>query len=74
MEIVAIDSHLARCRVGGVGRQVSLFLLQDEPPIAGDFVTVHVGCAIQKMTVRGARSAWELCDELLAAEGGEGDA
>jgi hydrogenase expression/formation protein HypC len=71
MEIVAIDGHMAECRAKGVERAVSLFLLQDEPVKAGDFVMVHVGYAIQKMTHEDARSAWELIDEIdemLAAE------
>ncbi len=68
MEIVTIDGHLARCCAKGVEREVSLFLLQDEPVSRGDFVMVHVGYAIQKMTVQQARSAWELLDQMLAAE------
>ncbi len=70
MEIVAIDGHLARCCAKGVEREVSLFLLQDEPVSPGDFVMVHVGYAIQKMTALQARSAWELFDQMLAAEDG----
>jgi hydrogenase expression/formation protein HypC len=34
----------------------------------GDFVLVHVGYAIQIMSPQEARSAWELFDEVLAAE------
>jgi hydrogenase expression/formation protein HypC len=64
MEVVAIDGYLARCRAKGIEREVSLFLLQDEPVSPGDFVMVHVGYAIQKMTPRDARSAWELIDEI----------
>ncbi len=74
MEIVAIDRYLARCRAKGVEREVSLFLLQDEPLAAGDFVMVHVGYAIQKMTPQDARSAWELYDEMLTASNGQSDA
>lgn len=68
MEIVAVDGYLARCRAKGVEREVSLFLLQDEPVATGDFVMVHVGYAIQKMTPQEARSAWELFDEMLASD------
>jgi hydrogenase expression/formation protein HypC len=50
---------------------VSLFLLQDDPVTIGDFVLVHVGYAIQKMTPHQARSAWDLFDEVLAAEGAD---
>ena len=74
MEVVAIDGHVARCSAKGVERDVSLFLLQDELPSIGEFVMVHVGYAIQKMTPQDARSAWELYDQMLAAEAGESHA
>jgi len=72
MEVIAVHGYLARCSARDVEREVSLFLLQDEPVTAGDFVMVHVGYAIQKMTPQQARSAWELFDEMLAAEGADG--
>ena len=68
MQVIAVDGYLARCSAQGIERDVSLFLLQDEPVATGDFVMVHVGYAIQKMTAQQARSAWELFDEVLAAE------
>jgi hydrogenase expression/formation protein HypC len=68
MEVVAVDGFRAQCSALGVEREVSLFLLQDEPIECGDFVLVHVGYAIQKMTPQQARSTWELLDEALAAE------
>jgi len=74
MEVLSVDGYLARCSVQGVERDVSLFMLQDEPVAAGDFVMVHVGYAIQKMTPQQARSAWELIDEVLRAEGTAADA
>ena len=74
MEVMAVDGYLARCSAQGVEREVSLFMLQDEPVAAGDFVMVHVGYAIQKMTPQQARSAWELYDEVLRAEGLEAEA
>jgi hydrogenase expression/formation protein HypC len=60
---------LARCGAKGVEREVSLFMLQDEPVAIGDFVMVHVGYAIQKISPQQARSAWELFDVMLAADG-----
>lgn len=74
MEIVAIDGFVARCRAKGVERDVSLFLLQDDTIAAGDFVMVHVGYALQRMTPQEARSTWELFDEMLAAEAGRAHA
>ncbi len=74
MQITSIDGYLARCEAKGVQRDVSLFLLQDEPVKAGDFVIVHVGYALQKLTPQEARSAWELYDQILAAESAGHDA
>ena len=74
MEVVAVDGYLARCAAQGVEREVSLFMMQDEPVAAGDFVMVHVGYAIQKMAPQEARSTWELFDEVLRAEGTDADA
>lgn len=68
MQVLAVDGHVARCGAKGVQREVSLFLLQDDPPAIGDYVVVHVGYAIQKTTAHEARSAWELYDRILAAE------
>ena len=39
-----------------------------------DYVVVHVGYAIQKITPAEARTAWEMYDLMLAGEPGEGDA
>ena len=66
MQVVEIDGFNARCEAKGVERDVSLFMLQDEPPAVGDFVMVHVGYAIQKVTPQEAQSTWELFDEMLA--------
>jgi len=68
MQIVAIEGYNARCTAKGVMREVSLFMLQDESVAVNDYVIVHVGYAIQKMTEQEAHSTWELLDELLAAE------
>jgi len=67
MQIIEIDGFIARCEAKGVQRDVSLFMLQDEELAVDDFVMVHVGYAIQKMTEKDARSSWELFDEILIA-------
>jgi len=69
MQVLAVEGYVARCGAKGVERDASLFLLQDDPVQIGDFVMVHVGYAIQKMSEEHARSAWELYDEMLALEG-----
>lgn len=65
MQIVSINEHNARCAIKGVERDVSLFLLQEEAVAVGDFVLIHVGYAIQKVSAEEAASTWELLDELL---------
>ena len=70
MKVIAVDGYLARCEAKGIERDVSLFMMQDEPVDIGEFVMVHVGYAIQKMTEQDARSAWEIYDRMLANEGG----
>lgn len=74
MQVKEITGYTARCEAKGVERDVSLFLLQHEPVAPGDFVMVHVGYAIQRMTEQEARSAWEVYDEILAAEARASDA
>lgn len=68
MQVKTIDGFLARCEAKGVERDVNLFMLQDDEVSPGDYVVVHIGYAIQKMTEQEARSAWEIYDEMLAAE------
>jgi len=68
MQVKNIDGFLARCEAKGVERDVSLFMLQDDEVAVGDYVMVHIGYALQKMTEQEARSAWEIYDEMLAAE------
>ncbi|MCB1918386.1 MAG: HypC/HybG/HupF family hydrogenase formation chaperone [Candidatus Competibacteraceae bacterium] len=68
MQITQINGFEARCSAKGVMRQVSLFMLQDEPIGIGDWVLIHVGYAIQKISAEEARESWELFDELLAGE------
>ena len=68
MEIQEIDGFNARCTAKGVERDVSLFMLQHEELSPGDFVVVHVGYAIQKVTAEEAATAWEIYDEMLERE------
>lgn len=74
MQVREIQGFSARCEAKGVERNVNLFLLQDALPAIGDFVMVHVGYAIQKITPEAAHSTWELYDEMLAAGNGPSDA
>lgn len=73
MQIKSIDGFTANCEAKGVHRDVSLFMMQDEEFQVDDFVVVHVGYAIQKITPQEARTAWEMYDLMLAGDPGEGD-
>ncbi len=73
MQIKSINGFTANCEAKGVHRDVSLFMMQDEEFRVDDFVVVHVGYAIQKITPKEARTAWEMYDLMLAGEPGEGD-
>ena len=74
MQIKEINGFVARCEAKGVERDVNLFMLQHVDLAPEDYVVVHVGYAIQKMTAQEARSAWEIYDQMLAAEVRSGDA
>ena len=66
MQVQKVDGFMATCEAKGVERDVSLFMLQDTPIEIGDYVMIHIGYAIQKITEQEAHSAWELFDEILA--------
>jgi hydrogenase expression/formation protein HypC len=74
MEVIAVDRLIARCSAKGVERDASLLLLQDEGIAVGDYVVVHLGYAIRKASAEEARCAWELYDQILAADGAPPDA
>ncbi|MCG7873261.1 MAG: HypC/HybG/HupF family hydrogenase formation chaperone [Candidatus Thiodiazotropha lotti] len=74
MQIKEIDGFTARCEAKGVEREVSLFMLQHEELAADDFVVVHVGYAIQKVSPQEAQSAWEIYDEMLTKMDPQADA
>jgi hydrogenase expression/formation protein HypC len=68
MQVRSIDEFQCLCEARGIEREVSLFMLQGEEIAPGDFVLVHVGYAIQKVSEEHAAESWELFDEMLAAD------
>ena len=61
-KIIAIDSqnaHLATVDVVGVRRKVDLGLLLDAPPVPGDWVLIHVGFAMSKISEADAADQME---------------
>ena len=67
MQIKSIEGYIARCEAKGVARDVSLFMMQDEALAIDDYVLVHVGYAIQRISADEARTTWELFDQMLEA-------
>ena len=68
MQITDINGFEARCSAKGVDRYVNLFTLQHEELELGDYVVVHLGYAIQKVSAEEAAAAWAIYDEMLALE------
>jgi hydrogenase expression/formation protein HypC len=66
MQIQSIDGYTACASAKGVERDISLFMMPEGEVAVGDYVIVHVGYAIQKISEEDARSAWELFDQILA--------
>lgn len=54
VELLNDPPHLAMVEVMGVRRRVDLGLLDDDPPIVGDWVLIHVGFAMSKISEEGA--------------------
>jgi hydrogenase expression/formation protein HypC len=54
VELLASERSLAVVEVTGVRRRVDLGLLQDDPPRPGDWVLIHVGFAMSKISERDA--------------------
>lgn len=70
MKVVEIDGLVAQCEARGVRREVNISMIQDGQVTTDDFVVVHLGHAIQKISQQDAETAWELYDQMLNAEQG----
>jgi hydrogenase expression/formation protein HypC len=70
-KIVELDrdaAHLGTVEVAGVRRKVDLGLLQDDMPVAGDWVLIHVGFAMTKISEQDAVEQMNLLRMLGEAE------
>jgi hydrogenase expression/formation protein HypC len=72
MRIRAIDGLMARCEAKGSEREVNLLMLEQEGLAVGDFVVVHLGYAVDRVTEEEAAAAWDVYDQMLAAEAASG--
>ena len=64
MRIETLNDLVAHCEAKGVRREVSLIMLQHERLAPGDYLVMHLGYAVQKVTEEEARAAWAIYDEL----------
>ena len=68
MQITRIDGDNAHYVAKGIERDVNLLLLQDDEITLGDYVLIHVGYALQKISLEEALSTWELLDQMSAGD------
>jgi hydrogenase expression/formation protein HypC len=50
IELFPNEEHRAWIEVAGVRRQIDTGLLDDDPPVMGDWVLIHVGFAMSKIS------------------------
>lgn len=65
MKILSIDETLARCEAGGLTQEIRIDFITDAKP--GDYVMVHAGFAIEKMSEKEALENMELLEEIKHA-------
>lgn len=65
-KIIHIDYMMATVDVYGARREINLMLLPEEANI-GDFVLVHAGYAIQKVSEEAAEDSLNLIREMIEA-------
>ena len=61
-EIISIDGQMAKASVGGAIREISLQLVENA--VVGDFVLLHTGYAIEKISQEEAEETVRLLKEL----------
>jgi hydrogenase expression/formation protein HypC len=68
MRVESIDGFIARCEAKGMEREANLLMLEQERIAVGDYVVVHLGYAVDKVSPDEAAAAWDVYDRILAAE------
>lgn len=67
-ELPAASHTLAMADVLGVRRRVSLELLEEDPPAIGDWVLIHVGFAMSRISDDEARAQLALLEQMGEAD------
>jgi hydrogenase expression/formation protein HypC len=68
VELPADQPHLGTVEVTGVRRRVDLGLLQEDMPVVGDWVLIHVGFAMTKISEQDASEQMHLLSMLGETE------
>lgn len=72
LEVPDAATHMAAVQVNGARRSVDASLLDDAPIESGEWVLVHAGLALSKMTEQEALETLALLREMSDAFIGEG--
>jgi hydrogenase expression/formation protein HypC len=68
VELMHEDRETAIIDVLGVRRRIDLGLLADDPPVRGDWVLIHVGFAMSKISETDALDQLRMLTELGESE------
>jgi hydrogenase expression/formation protein HypC len=64
IEILEDRPDLAKVAVSGVKRTINIGLLDDDPPVPGDWILIHVGFALSKIDEAEAKAAMDFLESI----------
>jgi hydrogenase expression/formation protein HypC len=64
VEIIEDRPDLAKVAVSGVKRTINIGLLDDDPPVPGDWILIHVGFALSKIDEEEAKAAMDFLESI----------
>jgi hydrogenase expression/formation protein HypC len=64
IEILEDRPDLAKVAVSGVKRTINIGLLDDDPPVPGDWILIHVGFALSKIDEAEAKAAMDFLEGI----------
>lgn len=67
LEVLGAETHMAAVLVSGARRTVNISLLEEDGVAAGDWVLVHAGLALSKLSEDEARETLAVLQELSEA-------
>jgi hydrogenase expression/formation protein HypC len=64
IEIKQDQPDLAKVSVSGVKRTINIGLLEDDPPLPGDWILIHVGFALSKIDESEAQAVLDFLEGI----------